>query len=1005
MGMKRSRTLKAVAVVAAVLVVGYLLFAWLGFEPLVKWAAPKVIADKSAHVLTIERARFNPFTLTVDLGGVKLTELDGKPLMSLVRIVVDLQASGLFRRAWTFKDIRVTEPTLGVELRADGTTNWAALADAFASKEPAPEPASTPRLLIHHAAIDRGHIDFSDAAIEGGFKTQVDPLDLDLNDISTLPDDTGNHVISARLGNGAVVRWTGSVALNPLLASGDIALTDLPLASVWPLAQNALRIAPPEGKAAVKFDYRLARTADAMSLQVDKLDARIDALALRGTDDASAVVTLANLSLGGGQFDLGSRIAKIASIDLQGLQLPAAQGQAPLIDLPRLHVETIEAALTTRTASVARVQVDQAQLSAIRDAKGQLPWLDALAKLKSFAPLAQARAEPAAAAPWHYRVDSIEATGLQVAVRDETMTPAAVLALTNLQARASNVSDDLGAAIPVQLSFDIAEGGRFEADGKVVPATPQADIGVKLTSLPLKLVQPVLADKTTLTLQRGGITAIGQVQIKGSDARYEGSFSIDDLRIVKDDGDRFIAWKTISSKRLIATARQLEVPDLLIDKLDTKIVIQKDRTIDVSKFLKHPEAAASTPAPASAKSVARAAPATPPAYGVRMQRIQIRDSDLDFADLSLALPFRARIHDLKGDIAGLSNAPGSVAQLKLDGGVNEYGLARAAGSLDIANPTGFTDIKVEFRNIEMTRLTPYSATFAGRKIESGKLSLDLEYKLKDRQLLGENRVVMDQLTLGEHVEGASVANLPLDLAIAILQDSDGRIDLGLPVSGNLDDPEFSYGGIIWKAVVNVVTKIVTAPFRALGNLFGGGNSEKAEQIVFDAGASTLLAPERETLDKLAQALAKRPGLALTVHAPYDERADRLALQDLQVRRTLAARIGRQVAPTDDPGPVTLTDPNTQKALDALSAQRPDPAAAKLPTTPDRYTQIYQRVVQSEPIADEQLTALAKARADVIRAALTGKGVAESRVKLQTPEKTGAKDSQVAAKLELEAAAK
>jgi hypothetical protein len=194
---------------------------------------------------------------------------------------------------------------------------------------------------------------------------------------------------------------------------------------------------------------------------------------------------------------------------------------------------------------------------------------------------------------------------------------------------------------------------------------------------------------------------------------------------------------------------------------------------------------------------------------------------MDFADHSLVLPFGTRIHDLRGSIAGLSNRPGAVGQIELDGAVDEYGMARAVGQVELGNPANGLDMRVQFRNVEMTRLTPYTATFAGRKIDSGKLSLDLQYQIKQRQLQGENQVIMDKLTLGERIESPTATNLPLDLAIAILQDSDGRIDLGLPVAGSLDDPQFSYGSIVWKAIVNVLTKIVTAPFRALGALFGG----------------------------------------------------------------------------------------------------------------------------------------------------------------------------------------
>ena len=282
----------------------------------------------------------------------------------------------------------------------------------------------------------------------------------------------------------------------------------------------------------------------------------------------------------------------------------------------------------------------------------------------------------------------------------------------------------------------------------------------------------------------------------------------------------------------------------------------------------------------------------------------------------MILPFATRIHGLRGSIVGLSSRPGAPGQVELDGEVDEFGLARVVGQADFFKPTDFMDIKVVFRNVEMTRMTPYSATFAGRKIASGKLSLDLEYKIKQRQLQGENQVIIDRLELGERVESATAKDLPLDLAIAILSDSDGRIELGLPISGSLDDPQFSYGQIIWKAITNVLGKIVTAPFRALGALFGGG--EKIDKIAFEAGAARLTPPEREKLVRLAAVLNKRPGLALSVHGTWAE-VDRVALQDQQLRRSIAEKSGQTVGEKGDPGPLSTRAPKVQAALESLFA--------------------------------------------------------------------------------------
>ena len=197
--------------------------------------------------------------------------------------------------------------------------------------------------------------------------------------------------------------------------------------------------------------------------------------------------------------------------------------------------------------------------------------------------------------------------------------------------------------------------------------------------------------------------------------------------------------------------------------------------------------------------------------------------------------------------------------MRLEGRVDEYGLARVNGSLRPFQPTSFLDLNVVFRNVEMPPLSAYSATFAGRRIASGRLALDLQYKINDRVLAGDNRVVLEKFTLGERVESPGALSLPLDLAVALLTDSDGKIDIAVPVRGNVDDPKFSYGQVIWQAITNLLTRIVTAPFRALGALFGGG-AEQLEDIAFDPGRAALLPPEREKLKHLAEGLSKRPQL-------------------------------------------------------------------------------------------------------------------------------------------------
>ena len=215
----RSLLLKLPVKIALGLVAAYFLFAWFGFEPLVKWAAPKFIADKSQHHLSITSAKFSPIDLSVDLKGLKLTEPDGKLLLAFDDLFVDFDAGGLFQWALTFDTIRLTAPQARVELHPDGSLNWMALIEALKSKEVEPDQP-LPRLLIRHIALERGRVEVADHKVAGGFETVLSPLDLTLTELSTLPDDKGAYTLAATTRLSARIRWKGDMTLKPIAASG-----------------------------------------------------------------------------------------------------------------------------------------------------------------------------------------------------------------------------------------------------------------------------------------------------------------------------------------------------------------------------------------------------------------------------------------------------------------------------------------------------------------------------------------------------------------------------------------------------------------------------------------------------------------------------------------------------------------------------------------------------------------------------------------------------------------
>jgi hypothetical protein len=459
-----------------------------------------------------------------------------------------------------------------------------------------------------------------------------------------------------------------------------------------------------------------------------------------------------------------------------------------------------------------------------------------------------------------------------------------------------------------------------------------------------------------------------------------------------------LAWKSLRADtvRFGLGPDRLQIDEVRLAELDGRVVISQDKTLNLARLMKP----SSAPPPTDSRPpAARGAPPAAgsdaaPGFPVIVERVRIDESAMNFADLSLALPFATRVHELRGMVVGLGSDTATRATMKLDGRVDEFGLVTVDGALSAFHPKVFTDIAVLFRNVPMSLLAPYSVTFAGRRIAGGTMDLDLQYKIDRSALQGDNKVVLQQLRLGERVESPGAMRLPLDLAIAILSDAQGRIDIELPVRGNVDHPEFSYGHLIWQALVTVITKIATSPFRALGALLGG-EGEGLDTIAFEPGRDTVRPPERQKLRRVAEVLGKRPRLKLTVHGGYEAAVDGEALRALRVRQDLARELEVTLKPGEDPGPVALDQAKTQRALEALlteraggaavaefqadyekrtgkAAQRVNPMLALVGRgSPDRafYEALLGRLVETAPLSEAEVTALGQRRGEAAARAL------------------------------------
>jgi uncharacterized protein involved in outer membrane biogenesis len=731
-----------------------------------------------------------------------------------------------------------------------------------------------------------------------------------------------------------------------------------------------------------------------------------------------------------------------------GITAKSALSNKPVATLAKLNLKQADINLEKRNVNVQAIVLSGLKTELIKEANKPFNWQTILE------PAAGAKSNGAAASnkkpDWALMLKKLALDNASVHIEDRSLSAPVVLDVEKFVFELHDATLDLTRQLPIKAGFQVKQGGSFSTQGKLTPAPLKADIDIKLAEFSFKPFAPYLNQFALLKLNNGAGNVNGKLSLNNDKAislTFNGGFSVDKLALIEEANDApFLAWDKLSSDSLALSLgpNRVHMATLNIEKAAGKFIINADKSTNIAKILRstaNTNAPATNPEPvpdnatditqtpatkaiAEVTQVAKEATSTEMAqavltgaaagtttkvvetapiidtaadlFPVTIETVRIDNAELEFADLSLTPQFGTQIHTLTGVINSVSTNPNTTAQVELDGKVDDYGSASVRGSVQPFKATNFTDLKLAFKNLEMNRLTPYSGKFAGRRIDSGKLSVELEYKIKQRQLAGENKFVINKLKLGEKIDSKEAANLPLDLAIAILEDSDGVIDLDLPISGSLDDPKFSYGSIVWKAIRNVLGKIVTAPFRALGKLFGG-NGDKLEAISFDAGSAIVAPPEQEKLKSVSLALSKRQGLALGVIPSYDAAIDTRALQESTLRKQVAEELDIKLAEGQQAGPIDLSNPKTQKAIDNLHDTLTKKGLLKKLASkfnkPEAgyYEKAQEKLTASIEVTEADLQTLAKSRGESVQKALTAAGIAPDRVHVESPVSNKASD--------------
>ncbi|MGA9118512.1 MAG: DUF748 domain-containing protein [Bacteroidota bacterium] len=908
------------------------LYALLGF-----FVAPSVLKPKLVQALeqTTHRAvklgnlRVNPFALSLDLEDFSLLDRDSATLVSFHELFLNYQLRSLFQHAYVFSELRLDTPYIAIRVLQDGKFSISDLLDQ-SHPDTVTHTEESIALVIDELSIRQGTIFYQDLSKPDPVVKMIDSLDFTLKNFTTKPQEGGEYEFDAVTRQNEKLHWRGDLSVTPPRSNGLIEVSNLRVYTFWDFMRDQLNFTTPSGTINFRGEYRFALSGDTTKFRLDR--GRVDASDLVIADPADTL---------------------------------------PPVTLPEVHAAGIAVVYPHTRVSIDSLLVVGGDIRTSYLADGSITLQQLLTP----------RPDPRDTMPsdLSFVLKTAVIKNLGFTFTDKSLEPYAPLSLSSVNLVAGNFVFGIPGATTLEGTGVLNGGGIFEVSGTLSLDPRNADLDIRVAKSPLPALQPYITRYSRAQLRAGTYSVQGKlsyaVQRKTMALSFRGGFTSDGGRIddpvLKEDLTR---WDHLEIRKVDyrSNPASLSVAEIVATRPYARVVVSPDRSTTIQHVMAQPADTAANPVRDTSKT-ARLLPGqrdTVNRIVTKIGTVSVVDGSMNFSDLSLSPNFTIGVQQLNGSIKGLSSEELTHADVDLEGKVDKYAPALIKGSINPLTEDAYTNIQMKFDGIELTSFTPYFSKFAGYKIEQGKLSLDLHYKLNKRFLEADNKVILNQLTLGEKVESPDATSLPVKLAIALLKDSKGVIDLDVPVSGSLDDPEFSFFPIILKAVLNLLWKIVTAPFALIGSLVGGGNGDDLQYVAFPSGSDSLMHDQYGKLETVAKGLKDRPALDLQIKGNASESVDREALAEKAVVKRMRPS-----------GPAGLQKGDDESLLSLYTRTFQEDPGKLIPeqgtTEADRDSLIVQtawkRLVDSVHVSEDDLRSLAQRRAASVMEYLTAKG--------------------------------
>ncbi|MCX7892858.1 MAG: DUF748 domain-containing protein [Burkholderiales bacterium] len=919
-----------------------------------------------------ERLERLVLTGTAALSRLELQDRGGAPLASAARLAVDLDAIDLVDRKAAVRSVAIDAPAANLVRRKDGTVNLLAV---LPGAPPGAKAAPPFTFRVGEVRLKDGRVAIADEVPARSYRVVLQNIGVAVDALSNAPDAAATVKAGFDTDERGRLDYAGTVRLAPALAvDGKVEVSGVRLGSLYPYYEDAVNLDIQDGTLAAVTTFDVALRDGVFDAHASGLDAKVERLRVHFPGEKEPLARIASIEVKDGAVDLGKQSVVLGS-----------------------------------------AAVREAVLNVVRDADGNL----LVERLFKHTEAAQ-RSRPAAEGPaWRIEARLAQLEKAVVNFEDRSTPQPARIQIGPVQAKVENLSTAKGAKQTLALDARIGPSGRLALAGPVVAAPLEATLRVDARGIPLPPIQPYLEDRVAVTVAGGTASAKGTLRLAMPEggalrAAYRGDAGVSDFASAdKPTGADLLKWKTlfVGGIEFDLDPLKVSVADVALSDFYSRLIVNADGTLNLQNLVRRPggpaapavpaaaPAAAASPldavgadAPAAREPAAKSdraqeAPAAPrgPPPAVRVGRITLAGGNVNFSDYFVKPNYSANLTGVGGTVTEMT--ADKAGELELRARVDNLAPVEIAGRVNPLAQDLFLDIRASAKDIELPPLTPYSVKYAGYGIEKGKLSVNVKYLVENRKLSAENSIYLDQLTFGERVESPTATKLPVLLAVSLLKDRNGVIDVNLPISGSLDDPQFSLGGIIVRVIVNLITKAVTAPFSLLAAAFGGG--EELAWVEFPPGTATLSPEAKKRLDALAKALNDRPGLKMDIAGRIDPTTDRDGLKKAYVDEKVRAQKAKQLAAKGTP-------PGGDVAVDSAEY----PALLKLAYGEERFPkprnvlflpkdlpapEMEALMLANAPASDEALRELANRRAQAAKDYLVAVGkVPAERVFIVAP---------------------